>query len=425
MSELAQYIPFRKGPTSKETEMDTSIRQSPILLAPGPTEVDPKVVRAMASLAESHFSQPFCNVFGDVLIMLRQLFQSRDPKAQPFVIAGSGTLGWDFVATNFIEPGESVLCLSTGFFSDAFEMCLSTYGARTKKLTVPIGAAPDLKEVEKALRQGRYKALVVTHVDTSTGVLTQLKPLSDLLRRVAPETLFVVDGVASVGCEDLQFDAWGVDIVVTGSQKAIGCPPGLSIIMVSARAMQVAEETKAPPRTWYASLPRWLPIMQKYEKKEPSYFATPPTQVVRALHASLTSILSQPLEERFVQHKKKSGQVKAVVKELGLTQLVTRSEDQANGLTAIWLPNGLTSPTLLAKLREKGVVLVAGMHKEVGHKYIRFGHMGYSVVGEGGKHIDRGIAALRTTVAEFYRSQADGAVLRDYGEVTSPALARL
>lgn len=405
--------------------MDAPIRHSPILLAPGPTEVDPQVLLAMASVAESHFSQPFCNVFGDVLTMLRQLFQSQDTKAQPFVIAGSGMLGWDFVATNFIEPGESVLCLTTGFFSDAFEMCLSTYGVQTKKLSVPVGAAPDLAEVEKALRQVRYKALIATHVETSTGVLTALKPLSDLLKRVSPETLFVVDGVASVSCEDLQFDAWGIDIVVTGSQKAIGCPPGLSIIMVSARAMQVAEECKAAPRTWYASLPRWLPIMQKYEKKEPSYFATPPTQIVRALHVSLTSILSQPLEDRFMQHRHKSAQVKAAVKELGLTQLATRPENQANGLTAIWLPDGLSSQTLLSRLREKGVVLVAGMHKEVGHKYVRFGHLGYSVVGEGGRHIDRGIAALRATITEYYRSQNDGAALRDYGEVTSPALARL
>ena len=267
--------------------------------------------------------------------------------------------------------------------------------------------------------------MVATHVETSTGVLTALKPLRDLLKRVSPETLFVVDGVASVSSEDLQFDAWGVDIVVTGSQKAIGCPPGLSIIMISARAMQVAEESKAAPRTWYASLPRWLPIMQKYEKKEASYFATPPTQIVRALHASLTSILSQPLEDRFRQHRHKSAQVKAAVEELGLTQLATRPENQANGLTAIWLPRGLSSQTLLSRLRERGVVLVAGMHQEVGHKYIRFGHMGYSVVGEGGRHIDRGIAALRATITEYYRSQNHGAALGDYGEVASPALARL
>ena len=172
------------------------VRTTPILLAPGPTEIDPRVLKSMATFAESHFAQPFCNTFGDVLTMLRVLFQSEDPNAQAFVIGGSGTLGWDFVGTNFIEPGEAVLCLSTGYFSDGFEMCLSTYGARTTRMAAPIGTAPDLSVIEEALRTVRYKALVVAHVDTSTGVLTPLKPISDLLKRVSPDTLFVVDGVA-------------------------------------------------------------------------------------------------------------------------------------------------------------------------------------------------------------------------------------
>ena len=354
--------------------------------------------------------------------MLRQLFQSKDPKAQPFIIGGSGTLGWDFVATNFIEPGEQVLCLSTGFFADAFEMCLSTYGAKTKKLSVPIGYAPNLGEVEKALREGRYKALVVTHVDTSTGVLAPLKPISDILQRVSPETLFVVDGVASVACEDTRFDAWNIDIVVTGSQKAIGCPPGLSILIVSARALQVAKDRKAPPSSWYASLPRWLPIMQNYERTKSSYFATPPTQVVRALHASLTGILSRPLEERFRQHREASARVKAAVEELGLRQLAVRPENQANGLTAFWLPDGLSSEALLLKVRQKGVTIVGGMHKEVGDRYVRFGHMGYSAVHDGGRHVDRGIDAVRAVMKEHY---ANRCVRQDGADSGSPVLARL
>ena len=405
--------------------MDSLIRTTPILLAPGPTEVDPMVLRAMSSFAESHFAQPFCNTFGDVLTMLRKLFQNEDPNAQPFVIGGSGTLGWDFVATNFIEPGEPVLCLSTGYFSDYFEMCLATYGAQTKKMAVPIGAAPDIRDVEKELKAVRYKALVVTHVDTSTGVLVPLKHLSDLLKRVSPETLLIVDGVASVACEEIQFDGWDLDIVATGSQKAIGCPPGLCIAMVSARALEKAKARKAPATTWYASLPRWLPIMQTYERKQSSYFATPPTQLVHALHASLTSILSRPLAERFLQHSLKSVHVKAVVKELGLTQLATKTEHQANGLTAFWLPQGLSSKELLSRVTEKGFTIVGGMHKEVGHKYVRVGHMGYSVVGEPERHIDQGLKALREAVLEYYATKSSRTVLRESADFVEPARANL
>ncbi|KAK5098662.1 hypothetical protein LTR70_002551 [Exophiala xenobiotica] len=392
---------------------------NPILLTPGPVEMDPEVLKAMSHVAESHFSQAFCNTFGDVLSMLRRLFQSEDPIAQPFVIAGSGSLGWDFTATNFIEPGESVLCLSTGFFADAFEMCLSTYGAQSKKLTVPFGAAPDLERVEEELRACRYKALIVTHVDTSTGVLTPLEPLSAMLKRVSPETLLVVDGVASVACEEVQFDVWSVDVLVTGSQKAIGCPPGLSIIMVSGRALEVARTRKAPPASWYASLTRWLPIMQKYENKEPSYFATPPTQIIHALHASLTSILSLPLEERFRRHKEKGDQVKSGLAELGLTPVALQPEYQSNGVTAFWLPEGLSSKALLSAVLAKGVTLSAGMHPEHGSKYARFGHMGYSVMSESGLRIDIGIEALRETVIRFYDSQRQTVATEGYTEFTN------
>lgn len=376
-----------------------------VLLAPGPTEVDPVVLEAMSKPAESHFAQPFANTFGNTITMVRELFQSRDPKAQPFVIGGSGSLGWDFVATNFLEPGENALCLSTGFFSDCFVDCLSSYGVATNKLTVPIGGAHDLKVVEQELSKKKYKILVATHVETSTAVLTPLKPLSDLIKRVSPETLLVVDGVASIGAEEFYFDDWAIDIVLTGSQKAVSAPPGLSILMVSARAMEIGLDPNRSVRTWYASLPRWLPIMQSYEKKEIKYFATPPTQLVHALHTALTGILSTPMEQRFQEHREKSAQVKAAVTELGLTQLATDPKYQANGLTAFWLPEGLSAKELLATMTEKGFVLSGGMHKEHGQRYVRFGHMGYSVVREPVRHIGAGLQALRESIIEFYLTQ--------------------
>ena len=378
-----------------------------VLLAPGPTEVDPAVLEAMSRPAESHFAQPFADTFGNTLTMVRKLFQSNDLEAQPFVIGGSGSLGWDFVATNFIDPGEAVLCLSTGYFSDAFADCLSAYGTAVNKMTVPIGSAHSLKDIERELSSVKYKAVVATHVETSTGVLTPLKPLSDLLKRVSPETLFVVDGVASIGAEEFYFDDWAIDVVLTGSQKAVSAPPGLSILMVSSRALQIGLSETKSPRTWYASLPRWLPIMQSYEKKEIKYFATPPTQLVHALNTALSDMLSRPLEQRYQEHREKSAQVKAAVTELGLTQLATDPKYQANGLTAFWLPEGLTAKEFLTTMTDKGFVLSGGMHKEVGQKYVRFGHMGYSVVEEPVRHIGAGLQALRESIVEHYLTQQE------------------
>lgn len=377
----------------------------PALLIPGPIEIDDAVSTAMSHYAESHVGLPFCSVFGEALAMLRKLFQTTNPASQPFVLAGSGTLGWDLVAANLVEPGEDVLVLHTGYFADSFADCFETYGAKPTQLKAPIGDRPQLDAVEEALKERKYKALTVTHVDTSTGVLSQLKPLSDLIKRVSPDTLFVVDGVCSVGCEEIRFDDWGIDVVLTASQKAIGCPPGLSIMMVSRRGMETFKSRKSPPGSYYASFKNWLPIMQNYEAKKPSYFATPPTQLVHALHTTLTQVLSRPLEERFAQHKKMSDKVKAAVADLGLKQLASKSENQASAMTAIYLPEGLTPPEILPSLVKKGVVFAGGLHKEIATKYIRFGHMGVSVMDESRGDIDRAIQALKDGLTEVKQAK--------------------
>ena len=377
----------------------------PTLLIPGPIEISDEVATSASHYAESHVGLAFCATFGEALSMLRKLFQTTDPASQPFVLAGSGTLGWDLVATNLVEPGEDVLVLHTGYFGDSFADCFTTYGAKATQLKAPIGDRPQLDDIEKALKEKKYKALTITHVDTSTGVLSELKPVSDLLKRVSPDTLFIVDGVCSVGCEEIRFDDWGIDVVLTASQKAIGCPPGLSITMVSGRAMETFKRRKTPPGSYYASFKNWTPIMQTYEAKKPSYFATPPTQLIHALHTTLMQVLSRPLSERFEQHKTISAKVKAVVAELGLKQLAEKPENQANAMTAIYLPDGLTPPEILPSLMKRGIVFAGGLHKEIATRYIRFGHMGVSVMDEGRGDIDHAIQALKDGLAEVRKAK--------------------
>ena len=197
--------------------------------------------------------------FGETLGQLRKVFQTTDPASQPFVISGSGTLGWDLVAANLAEPGDDVLVLHTGYFADSFADCFETYGAKATQLKAPIGGRPQLPEIEKALKEKKYKLLTVTHVDTSTGVLSELKALSELVHQVSPETLLIVDGVCSVGCEEIDFDGWKLDAVITASQKALGAPAGLSISMYSGRAIKTFQARKTPPGSYFASFKNWLP----------------------------------------------------------------------------------------------------------------------------------------------------------------------
>ncbi|OAX76910.1 hypothetical protein ACJ72_08797, partial [Emergomyces africanus] len=337
--------------------------------------------------------------FGESLTLLRRLFQTTSPASQPFILAGSGTLGWDLVASNLIERGEDALVLHTGYFGDSLAACLETYGSKATQLKAPIGQQPSLAEIEQALTAKPYKLLTVTHVDTSTGVLADIKAIAALVRRVSPQTLVVVDGVCSVGAEEIAFDAWDLDVVITASQKAIGCPPGLSVVMLSGRAIERFQTRQSPPASYYASM-ALLPIMRNYEAGKPSYFATPATQLVRALHTTLTQVTSKPLSDRFAAHKAASQRVKKAVAELGLQQLATKPEDQANAMTAIRLPEGMTPPDILPVLAKKGVVFAGGLHKEIASKYIRFGHMGVSVTDPGRDDIEKAIVAMKESFAE-------------------------
>ncbi|OGM44164.1 aminotransferase [Aspergillus bombycis] len=350
----------------------------PTLLIPGPIEFDDAVLQSMAHYAESHVAPGFVKTFGETLTLVRKLFQSTNPAAQPFVISGSGTLGWDVVASSLVEKGENALVLHTGYFADSFAKCLETYGANATQLKAPIGERPSFEEIEQALKEKPYKVITITHVDTSTGVLSDIKRIAEIVRRVSPHTLVVVDGVC----------------------KGHRLPPGLSILMTSARALNVFKNRQSPPASYYASIANWLPIMQNYENFKPSYFATPPTQLVHALHTTLSQITSRPMAERFAVHTQASDRVKAAVAELGLKQLAAKPENQAHAMTAIWLPEGLAPPDVLPGLLKRGVIFAAGLHKEAATKYIRFGHMGVSVSDPARKDIDNAVAALKEAMTE-------------------------
>ena len=151
--------------------------------------------------------------------------------------------------------------MGKGYFADSFADCFTTYGVKTTQLKAPIGSRASLDEIEKALKEKNYKAITITHTDTSTGVLSDPKTISELVHRVSPDTLVIVDGVCSVGCEEIQFDDWGLDCVLTASQKAVGVPAGLMIMMLSKRAVEVFNNRKVPPGSYFASLKNWIPSM--------------------------------------------------------------------------------------------------------------------------------------------------------------------
>ncbi|KAG6868743.1 hypothetical protein C0993_011322 [Termitomyces sp. T159_Od127] len=234
------------------------------------------------------------------------------------------------------------------------------------------------------------------------GVLSDVKAIAATVRRTSPDTLIVVDGVCSVGSEEAKMDAWGLDVVTTASQKGLGAPPGLCILVASQRAIEkVFKLRKTPVTTYFASWEKWIPIMRAYDNKIAAYFATPPVNLIRAYHASLTQLTrcSPSLDERYRIHKQVSRRVKALADQLGLSLVTRDTAYAANGMTAIYLPDGLSASDVVPRMASRGVTIAAGLG-DAKDKYIRIGHMGTSVVDAERGDVDRIAKTLRASFDE-------------------------
>lgn len=377
----------------------SSDRLTPLLLIPGPVEFSTEVLAAAGGHPRSHMDKVFASQFGDALRGLRKIAVT--DKAQPFIISGSGTLGWDIMASNLLEAGEDVLMVNTGYFGDRYAESIETYGGVVTSVKAPApGHAPTLASIADALANAPkpFKAITITQVDTSTGVLMDVKSIAALVKRVSPLTLIVVDGVCSFGGESLLFDEWGIDFVLTASQKALGTPPGLSVLIVSPRAIEAIQTRKTPIPNYYGSLLRWLPVMIAYEAGAPKYFATPAVQLVQALKVSIDQILAQgSILSRFENHAATSRRVKDSIEKWGL-QLVTASrETEANTMTAILLPKGITAPEFLPKVLNRGVMLAGGLIANI--SYFRIGHM--HITATSPDHIDKVLSVVSEALGDF------------------------
>jgi alanine-glyoxylate transaminase/serine-glyoxylate transaminase/serine-pyruvate transaminase len=354
-----------------ERKMQT-MKDRKLLMIPGPIEFTPEVMRAMGMPTTSHVAPNFIEAFGQALERLRQVFLC--PSGQPFVIAGSGTLAMDIAAANLVEPGDKGLVVSTGYFGDRFATILERYGATVAHVRAPaIGDAPSRGQVEAVLKEDDYKLMTVTHVDTSTAVGADVKGLAALGRQYG--ALVVVDGVCAVAGEEMRQEEWGIDLALTASQKAIGTPPGLALVVAGPRAMDAFRSRKSPVSNYYADWAQWLPIMEGYEARRPRYFGTPPVNLIWALNVSLGQILDEGMDARFARHRRLSEAFKAAVTALGLRQVPVRPEKTATTLTAAYYPDGVDR-TVLGYIKEAGVVLAGGLHPEIKNQYFRIGHMG-------------------------------------------------
>jgi len=353
--------------------------QRRLLMIPGPVEVSPAVREAFAVPPPGHLAEDVVEAFGASLEMMRRVWLAA-PSSQPFAVSGSGTTAMEMVVANLIEPGDAAIVVNTGYFSDRMVTMLRRAGAEVVDLTAVPGEVPNVSRAEGAFadfaRAGtKVKALFATHVDTSTGAMCDPAPLARLSRE--REALSIFDGVCATAAERFEMEAWGADVYLTASQKAIGLPAGLALLVAGARALAARDARKAETplaQDWQA----WIPVMRAYEARKPAYFATPPTNLILALAVGLEEILADGMEARFALHERGARALRAAWSALGLRPVPARAQNAASTLSALRFPAGVDA-SLVARVAERGVYVASGLHPAIRSEYFRIGHMGYAL----------------------------------------------
>lgn len=356
-----------------------------LLMIPGPIELSPAVIASLKEAPPSHIAPDFMESFGAVLEMMREIWGA-GPTSQPFVIAGSGTIAMEMGVANVVARGQRALVINTGYFSARTSEMLRRRGVEVSEVGAPAGQAPRIEEIEAALDSAQddgrgYDALFATHVDTSTGVRVDAKAIAAAADR--RDILSVFDAVCSAAGEVFEMENWGADVYLTASQKAIGAPPGLALMVLSERALNARKSLSEPP-PMSIDIEQWLPIMQAYETRRASYFSTPATSLVQALHTSLAEISAfkdgdkTGITARVAAHQRAADGMRAAWKVLDLAVFPETPELSANTMSAIFYPEGVDS-SLLAGIKARGVIVAGGLYPGRNQEYFRVGHMGYVI----------------------------------------------
>lgn len=337
-----------------------------LLMIPGPTNVNPSVLDALSKPTLSHTSPAFAAIMKETLASLGRIFGT---SGLVLPLAGTGTLGGEVALANIIEPGDKVLAVSNGFFGDRLAEIARTLGADVHRMEVPWGSVAQPSEVGERLASDEYKALLVVHVDTSTGAANPIDNLGAVAKKNG--ALFLVDTVCSMGAMEVRVDEWGIDVCFTGSQKALAVPPGMAIISFGPRALEARDNRKKPMSTYYGDLKRWSPIMQDPTK----YFATHPVNMIYGLNQSCKAIMEEGLDRRWGRHAKLASAFRASMRAVGLGILCEEAAC-ASTLSVVRYLQGVDDAAFRKALTEDYGIVVAGGLGPLSGRTFRVGHMG-------------------------------------------------
>jgi len=342
------------------------ITEKSLLMIPGPTPIPPQVAAAMTQPMINHRGEAFFSLFDEVSQGLRSLFRTEQPV---YIFPGAGSGGWEAALVNTLSPGDTVLSVSVGDFGERWVKVARALGLTVERLVFEPGQAANPGRIAERLNADKarvIKAVLVQHNETSTGITNDVRTIAQVVREHG--ALLMVDSVSGLGALPLEFDAWGVDVALTGAQKALMCPPGLSMIAFSERARAASESSKMPRFYWDLKA-----VHSSYLKRQTPY--TPAISLFYALQAALRMIQAETVEGAWARHRLMGAMCRAGVKAMGLSLLAADEAWASNSVTAVRSP---IEPKKLRKTaREQLGVQLAGGQAELEASIFRIGHLGY------------------------------------------------
>lgn len=341
-----------------------------ILLGPGPSNINPRVMKAMISPMVGHLDPDFVSVMDNIKRLLRSVFQTANEITFP--VSGTGSACMETALMNLVEDGDEVVVAVAGAFSERLADAAGRLGARVHRVDAEWGRIVEPDQIEKALKAAaKPKLLAIVHAETSTGMYQPVEELGAMAHRYGALTL--LDAVTSLGCVPVEIDKWGIDACYSCTQKGLSAPPGLSPATFSERAMQAVRSRKAKSRSWYFD----LALIERYWGAERLYHHTAPITMNYALYEALRIVVEEGLHKRFARHQANAIALRAGLDAIGL-KAVAQEGHRLPQLAVVAIPEGIDDAKLRAELLRDFNIEIAGGLGPFKGKVWRIGMLGES-----------------------------------------------
>jgi alanine-glyoxylate transaminase/serine-glyoxylate transaminase/serine-pyruvate transaminase len=356
-------------------------------MGPGPSPVPVRVLNALAMPTLGHLDPQYVEIMDETVTLLRQVFQTKNRLTFP--VSGTGMAGMEALAVNLLEPGDEAIVCVNGVFGTRMKDIVGRCGATAHEVAATWGTIiTDAQIAEAVQKHPKAKLVTIVHAETSTGCLQPLEGISKIVHDAG--MLLVVDAVTSLGGHPVKVDEWGIDAIFSGTQKCLSCPPGLSPVSFSDRAVEVIEKRKTKPQSWYLD----VSAMKSYYFSGPSggaraYHHTAPINMTYGLREALRIVVEEGLEARFARHQANHLRLRAGLEKMGLKYI---PESSLWSLNAIHKPEGVDDAAGRKRLlTEFGIEIGAGLGPFAGKAW-RIGLMGH---GSTARNVETVLAALK------------------------------